>query len=369
MKLLYLMNWGNREGAGTQATLLLRHFAKSDDMDVSILNSTPIHAEQETVSTRTSIGTEMDGTMFFDPGGGIEMLLSTNIAETILYNSPDLVFVHSFAPYLTRALWEVKERNPEIKLVARVGVNPIEHYLLAPHFGNAESLMNAIMCWEMFDALICPSEYMVRQLSFNLSGNTKTRLIKIPVAVDMNYFIPTPYRGRVIATSGRMDLINPHIMSLTAFRRLYGLYDVRMNMIGDGAYKNIYREAANRFGIADRVDFQGWLPDYRIAQELEKSDIYLHPTISQCGVPGSVLESIAAGCLAITSDTVALREYKSLVRVDLEEYGGWFNAMKTMLDDPELATDTIAKQREELTTYDIENLILIYENCLRALVE
>jgi glycosyltransferase involved in cell wall biosynthesis len=89
------------------------------------------------------------------------------------------------------------------------------------------------------------------------------------------------------------------LIAALAQTRVDGL-DLRLSLVGDGAYRAELERLAARLGVADRVDFLGQLaagPQVRAA--LDAADLYVLPSRTE-GLPRALVEAMARGlpCLA-----------------------------------------------------------------------
>lgn len=98
----------------------------------------------------------------------------------------------------------------------------------------------------------------------------------------------------------------------------------RLTLIGDGAQAAEIKNAAGAAGIADRVEFCGWVPEERMREVLAASDVLLAPSTSE-GNPLAVIEALKQGVSLLASDTPGLS--------DLVEDGR--NGFAVAVGDPE----------------------------------
>lgn len=100
---------------------------------------------------------------------------------------------------------------------------------------------------------------------------------------------------------------------LQAVRIVRGHYDVRLRILGDGERMQAYVTEAARLGLADSVEFTGYVSDRALRTALDQADLYVHPAWSE-GLPRAVIEASARGRVCVATDVGATR---SMVDPDL----------------------------------------------------
>ena len=149
--------------------------------------------------------------------------------------------------------------------------------------------------------------------AFKYSGNTST----------------TPF---VFTTIGRLiDHKRPHKIIEALAKVKNAGYNVKLNVIGDGADREKLENLANELGISDDVIFFGYIPREDVSEYLKKSNVYVHTSIVETfGVV--YMEALAAGCPVVAVKNGACEEIVNndngyLVDPDNEE-----QLVKAMID-------------------------------------
>jgi glycosyltransferase involved in cell wall biosynthesis len=131
--------------------------------------------------------------------------------------------------------------------------------------------------------------------------------------------VPYPERAvevrdevETVTMIGRLTSWKGQHVFLEAFARAFPDRPVRARLVGSATfgeadYEQGLREQANRLGIADRVDFVGFIPD--IAPELERADLLVHASVLADPLNTVVLEGMAAGVPVVATDTGGHVEY------------------------------------------------------------
>lgn len=90
-------------------------------------------------------------------------------------------------------------------------------------------------------------------------------------------------------------------VSLEATKTLLDLgFDARLTLAGDGPLRGDLESLADQLGIASRIRWTGFLTPEQLAEEYERTAIFLHPSRETSsgdreGIPNSLLEAMAHG--------------------------------------------------------------------------
>jgi glycosyltransferase involved in cell wall biosynthesis len=101
------------------------------------------------------------------------------------------------------------------------------------------------------------------------------------------------FAGRLVDWKG-VDLL------LAAFRPVAVRSEARLDIIGDGPMRATLEERAEGLGLKDSVTFHGWLPQAELARRLRTTDVFVLPSLYECG-GAVVLEAMAAGLPVIAT--------------------------------------------------------------------
>jgi glycosyltransferase involved in cell wall biosynthesis len=125
-------------------------------------------------------------------------------------------------------------------------------------------------------------------------------------------------RGRILFV-GRLEQQKGVDTLLKAFAQVEG--DAHLRIVGDGSQKKLLLKITTTLGISDRVEFLGYIPAERIADEYAAAEIFCG--LSRSEALGNVfLEAQAAGCAIVATgiggivDVVTAGEQGFLVPVD-----------------------------------------------------
>lgn len=110
----------------------------------------------------------------------------------------------------------------------------------------------------------------------------------------------------VVGTVGRLTPQKGHHSLIEAFARLAPDFPAAVLMVvGEGPLKEDLQGYAGRLGVADRVIFTGLRRD--IPQLLAAMDVFVLPSLWE-GMPNALIEAMASGKAAITTDFAFARE-------------------------------------------------------------
>jgi glycosyltransferase involved in cell wall biosynthesis len=179
--------------------------------------------------------------------------------------------------------------------------------------------------------------------------------------------VPYPERAvevrdevETVTMIGRLTSWKGQHIFLEAFARAFPDRPVRARLVGtatfgEADYERGLRERVDRLGIADRVDFVGFVPD--VAPELERADLLVHASVLADPLNTVVLEGMAAGVPVVATDTGGHVEYLRDGREGLlhrpGDIHGLADALRRASEDAELRRRVAAGARErahELTS-------------------
>lgn len=172
--------------------------------------------------------------------------------------------------------------------------------------------------------------------------------------------VPYPERAvevrdevETVTMIGRLTSWKGQHIFLEAFARAFPDRPVRARLVGaatfgEADYERGLRERVNRLGIADRVDFVGFVPD--VGPELERADLLVHASVLADPLNTVVLEGMAAGVPVVATDTGGHVEYLRDGREGLlhrpGDIDGLADALRRASEDAELRRRVAAGARE-----------------------
>ncbi len=112
---------------------------------------------------------------------------------------------------------------------------------------------------------------------------------------------------------------------------------LHLTLIGDGPQRGDLQAHAQTLGVADRVDWRGWLDKAALREQYQRADVFLNPSLYE-GMPNTVLEAMACGLPVIASrvignDEVVEHEATGLL-FDLDRPSDLATAMAELANGP-----------------------------------
>jgi colanic acid/amylovoran biosynthesis glycosyltransferase len=85
--------------------------------------------------------------------------------------------------------------------------------------------------------------------------------------------------------------------------------DIEVELVGDGAERNVLTALAEKLKITDRLHFRGWLPPDQVRDIIKQASILVHPSIGiGDAVPTVIKESMALGTTVVASNVAGIPE-------------------------------------------------------------
>lgn len=139
-----------------------------------------------------------------------------------------------------------------------------------------------------------------------LPSGTKSKTIFIPEnGIDPKAFVNSFDRSRYDAINlcfiGRLVPYKGPDIALHAAQDLLRAGRAHFTIIGDGPLMQSLRTYAARLGIAEAVEFAGWVPHAEVPSVAAQSNIFLFPSIREFG-GGAVIEAMAMGLVPVVVD-------------------------------------------------------------------
>jgi len=174
---------------------------------------------------------------------------------------------------------------------------------------------NALLTWILRRFLVSSDAVTVlssAELSAYRAFDSRIKVHWVPNAIDPAgladklrlYNTDRPlnlvYVGRLVRTKGLFEIIDALATLKRAGRRF------RFSIAGGGPDQRDLMAALKRAGLEDRVQFLGGVFAAEKHRLWLKSDLFVFPTAHKEGLPYSLLEAMAAGCVPITTPVAAI---------------------------------------------------------------
>ena len=175
------------------------------------------------------------------------------------------------------------------------------------------------------------------------------------------------YVGRLVRSKGLFEVIDALAELKCAGRQF------KLSIAGGGPDQSELTAALEKAGLGDRVRFLGSVFAVEKCRLWLDSDLFVFPTVHNEGLPYSLLEAMAAGCVPITTRVAAIpdvmRDGEHGLFVPAKNAGALANAVAALDDDRErLIRMAEAARRRVLEQYTVARLAddfrKLYGGCL-----
>ncbi|MCR9275817.1 glycosyl transferase family 1 [Mameliella alba] len=136
----------------------------------------------------------------------------------------------------------------------------------------------------------------------------------IPSGVDVRRFVPGQKRPRSLIGIGRFVEKKHPLLTIRAFAKAaVEVPEARLTMIGDGDLLNTARDLVVDLNLEDKVSLPGAMPHEQVRAHLENAEIYVQHSVTARdgnteGLPTSIQEAMAAGCIVVSTDHAGIPE-------------------------------------------------------------
>jgi glycosyltransferase involved in cell wall biosynthesis len=219
------------------------------------------------------------------------------------------------------------------------------------------------------DRLIAPSRFLAERL-----GTRGFKIRVIPNVVELSEY---PFRARrqiapkLIWMRSFHPLYNPH-MAIKVIRELRTEYpSASLVMAGmDKGLEKEVKQIVSKTGLDEAVSFPGFLTREAKVQQFSQADIFINTTRTD-NMPVSLLEAFAFGLPVIATRVGGVEKLithgKDGLMVDDDNVDQMVNAVKLLLNDPELAETISINARQLAETSSWSNVRTQWEDLFTEL--
>jgi len=259
---------------------------------------------------------------------------------------PNIVHVHGYKASILAG---------GLALLSRLPVVATYHGEAKQAVGLERHVAVESLCIRRFRGVAAVSEAIRDELVER--GVKPERVRVIPNGVADYGFVPAKAlspardleRGPVLATVSRLvPGKNIHIL-IRVVARLRARYPhIRLRLAGEGPSAAELRRLSAELGLADRVDFMGFVED--VGSVLRGCDCFALPSQTE-GMPIALLEAMSAGCPAVATAVGSIPSLaeggRNLLLVEPGDQDGLEAAIAKLLADREFASDQALRAREK----------------------
>lgn len=211
-------------------------------------------------------------------------------------------------------------------------------------------------------AVVSPSKYLMELMQHNYSCD---KYAYIPNGIEWDkwhQYAKEENKKNTILVMGRLQKFKNVQMILQALK-MVNPGEWKVEILGDGPYRQELERMVSESGLAKRVHFHGWVDNGTEAQltVIKEASLYISASrFENC--PMSVIETAAAGCYPLLSDIPAHRQ---LIAGD--QYFFKLNDIQELAE--KIQNIVVSKEKrvenvEDISRFDWKNIIKQYEALL-----
>ena len=208
------------------------------------------------------------------------------------------------------------------------------------------------------------SEYNRSYLAARLPGVGRVEVVHCGVDVGQLPFVQRTRVerllcvGRLVETKGQADLLHAFASVCRNHPQL------RLDLVGEGPDHAALRALVRSLGLDDRVRFRGVLSSEQVRAEMAACDVFVlaarpHSSGRMDGIPVALMEAMATGAPTVSTRLSGIPELVvdgvTGLLVDPGDRGGLANALRRLVEDPELrARLAVAARAHVEQRFDLE---------------
>lgn len=286
------------------------------------------------------------------------------LRKHLMENQYDVCHTHFIIPTGDAAQWV--QRKYHIPYVITAHGSDVEGYNQKIYMKIMHKFLRPFWRSIVKDSakVIAPSEYLLGLMRQELStGNYILIPNGLDIAMYKNLCLSNFQKENRILLMGRMQKSKNFQTVLRAIARA-DMHGWKVDVLGDGPYREELEKLSKELGIADRVMFHGWIDNASSEQlsYLKKTSVYITAShFENC--PMAVLETIAAGCYPLLSDIPAHRQFIK----DDQYFFEMDNENELAQKIEKLVSRRWNRDRNfiDISKYEWENIIRRYEDVLK----
>ena len=268
--------------------------------------------------------------------------------------------------YATKVIGNSGRKN--CKKIAWVHTDVINHPWSEAVFGGAE---NERKCYENFDAIVCVSETMRDSFVKKYGMADKVHVVYNVIddgeiirkaAEPVSLGLPSP----VFVLAGRLTQVKGYDRLVRVCARLRDSgYDFSVAILGKGEEESNIVKQTEKNNLNDRVKLFGFQENPQ--KFIKNADVFICSSYAE-GYSTAVSEAVILGVPVVTTDCSGMREIFGdeecgIICENSDE--GLFEAMKKVLDEPELLERFRAAERKRAKALNVSARIKAVEDFLQ----
>lgn len=166
---------------------------------------------------------------------------------------------------------------------------------------------------------------------------------KIPIAISVGRLVPSKGYENLVETLSLVNNVTP----------------LRLLLIGDGPLREKIDSKAKKLGVADKIDFMGFISNPH--KYAVKCDIFICSSLFE-GFSNSLLEALALGLPIVSTDhdfgaSEIIENYRSGILVPLEDPKKMAEALLKLLQNRPLAAKIGEKAKKRAREFSVEKIV------------
>lgn len=162
----------------------------------------------------------------------------------------------------------------------------------------------------------------IQRSALTMTGNSATRgHFQRYLGLDLPCHLPASGIGEEIAAPrefrrdgdtairilwcGNLHPLKGLTMLLKGLAQLPPDVKYRLRVVGRGGYLKAWQSEASRLGIADSIEWTGWVPHAEALRQYDWADVFVHTSLRDT-LPGVILEALAAGLPVVCLDHLGM---------------------------------------------------------------
>ncbi|MBR6532064.1 MAG: glycosyltransferase [Clostridia bacterium] len=291
------------------------------------------------------------------------LLATENLVRSTLIRGKYDVEIAFCEGYATKIIGNSDRRN--CKKIAWVHTDVINHPWSEKVHGSAE---NERKCYENFDAIICVSETMRESFVKKYGMAEKVHVIynviddtEILTKADEPVTLDLPHP--VFTLAGRLTAVKGYDRLIRVCGKLRDMgYDFSVAILGKGEEEENINRMINENNLADRIKLFGFQENPQ--KFIKNSDVFVCSSYAE-GYSTAVSEAVILGVPVVTTECSGMREIfgdKECGIICENSDNGLFEALKKVLDDPELLEKFRAAEKERSKDLNVSARIKAVED-------
>jgi glycosyltransferase involved in cell wall biosynthesis len=234
--------------------------------------------------------------------------------------------------------------------------------------GKAWTLLRTLT-YPLADALVVQTQGLLPWGKKIMRGHRHVEAIPNPVR-DMDAYAAERHgdaRSTIVAV-GRLAPQKGYDVLLRAFAQVAPAHPSwNLAIVGEGPLRVELTGLAASLGIADRVEFRGWLPEPGVV--LAASDIFVMASLYE-GFPNALLEAMACGLPVISTQSIGAGEIISDghdgLLTPVGDADALADAMRRLIANPELRASLGRNGAAVSERYNLESIVAKWDAALAA---